>query len=121
MSYRRTFGVVLAGVFVAGVTLRAWAIHELGVQYSHRVVRISDGGLISSGPYRVLRHPAYAGMLLANIGFAVYFSSPASITALILLVAAVLWRIRIEEDVLTELPQYRAFANTRSRIVPGVW
>ena len=115
------FGVVLAGVFVAGVTLRAWAIHELGVQYSHRVVRISDGGLISSGPYRVLRHPAYAGMLLANIGFAVYFSSPASITALILLVAAVLWRIRIEEDVLTELPQYRAFANTRSRIVPGVW
>ncbi|MBP1819295.1 hypothetical protein [Mycobacterium sp. OAE908] len=115
------FGVVLAGVFVAGVTLRAWAIHELGVQYSHRVVRISDGGLVSSGPYRVLRHPAYAGMLLANVGFAVYFSSPASITALTLLVAAVLWRIRIEEDVLTELPQYRAFANTRSRIVPGVW
>ncbi|MBE1548101.1 protein-S-isoprenylcysteine O-methyltransferase Ste14 [Mycobacterium sp. OAS707] len=115
------FGVVLAGVFVAGVTLRAWAIHELGVQYSHRVVRISDGGLVSSGPYRVLRHPAYAGMLLANVGFAVYFSSPASITALTLLVAAVLWRIRIEEDVLTELPQYRDFANTRSRIVPGVW
>ncbi len=76
------FGIVLAGVFVAGVTLRAWAIHEFGVQYSHRVVRISEGGLISSGPYRVLRHPAYAGMLLANIGFAGYFSSPASIAAL---------------------------------------
>jgi protein-S-isoprenylcysteine O-methyltransferase Ste14 len=115
------FGIVLAGVFVAGVTLRAWAIHELGVQYSHRVVRISEGGLISSGPYRVLRHPAYAGMLLANIGFAGYFSSPASIAALTLLVAAVLWRIRIEEDILTESPQYRAFANTRCRIVPGVW
>jgi protein-S-isoprenylcysteine O-methyltransferase Ste14 len=115
------FGIALAGVFVAGVALRAWAIHELGRQYSHRVVRISEGGLISSGPYRVLRHPAYAGMLLANIGFAVYFSSPASIAALTLLVAAVLWRIRIEEGVLTESPQYRAFANTRHRIVPGVW
>jgi len=114
-------GIVLAGVFVAGVTLRAWAIHEFGVQYSHRVVRISEGGLISSGPYRVLRHPAYAGMLLANIGFAGYFASPASIAALTLLVAAVLWRIRIEEDILTESPQYRAFANTRCRIVPGVW
>jgi protein-S-isoprenylcysteine O-methyltransferase Ste14 len=114
-------GIVLAGVFVAGVTLRAWAIHEFGVQYSHRVVRISEGGLISSGPYRVLRHPAYAGMLLANIGFAGYFSSRASIAALTLLIAAVLWRIRIEEDVLTESPQYRAFANTRCRIVPGVW
>ena len=115
------FGIVLAGVFVAGVTLRAWAIHEFGFQYSHRVVRISEGGLISSGPYRVLRHPAYAGMLLANIGFAGYFSSPASIAALTVLVAAVLWRIRIEEDILTESPQYRAFANTRCRIVPGVW
>ena len=115
------FGIVLAGVFVAGVTIRAWAIRELGLQYSHRVVRISEGGLVSSGPYRVLRHPAYAGMLLANIGFAVYFSSPASIAALTLLVAVVLWRIRIEEDILTESPQYRAFANTRCRFVPGVW
>jgi protein-S-isoprenylcysteine O-methyltransferase Ste14 len=114
-------GIVLAGVFAAGVTLRAWAIHELGVQYSHRVVRIAEGGVISSGPYKVLRHPAYAGMLLANIGFVGYFSSPASIAALTLLAAAVLWRIRIEEDILAESPRYRAFANTRCRIVPGVW
>ncbi|MDO3635218.1 methyltransferase family protein [Mycolicibacterium arseniciresistens] len=115
------FGIALAGVFVAGVALRAWAIHELGVQYSHRVVPISEGGLTSSGPYSLLRHPAYAGMLLANIGFVVYFSSPASIAALTLLVAAVLWRIRVEEGILTELPQYRAFADTRCRMVPGVW
>lgn len=115
------FGIVLAGVFVAGVTLRASAVHELGVHYSHRVVRLSEGGLISSGPYRVVRHPAYAGMLLANIGFVGYFASPASLAALALLVAAVLWRIRIEEDILTESPQYRAFASTRCRIVPGLW
>jgi len=115
------FGIVLAGIFGAGVMLRAWAIHELGRQYSHRVVRLSEGGLVSSGPYRTLRHPAYAGMLLANIGFVGYFASPASIAALTLLVAAVLWRIRIEEDILAESPQYRAFANTRCRIVPGVW
>ncbi|WP_051574363.1 isoprenylcysteine carboxylmethyltransferase family protein [Mycobacterium sp. URHB0044] len=115
------FGIVLAGIFVAGVTLRAWAIREFGVQYSHRVVRIAEGGVISSGPYRVLRHPAYAGMLLANIGFVGYFPSPASIAALTFLVAAVLWRIKVEEDILTESPHYRAFANTRCRIVPGVW
>ncbi|MEB3021341.1 methyltransferase family protein [[Mycobacterium] crassicus] len=115
------FGIVLAGVFVAGVTLRACAIHELSEQYSHRVVRISEGDLISSGPYRMLRHPAYAGMLLANMSFVGYFASPASIAALTLLVAAILWRIRIEEDILTESPEYRAFASTRCRIVPGVW
>jgi len=69
----------------------------------------------------VLRHPAYAGMLLANISFVGYFASPATIAALTLLIAAILWRIRVEEDVLTESPQYRAYAGTRCRIVPGVW
>ncbi len=114
-------GVVLAGVFLAGVTLRAWAIHEFGVQYSHRVIRISENDLISSGPYRVLRHPAYAGMLLANVGFVGYFANPASVAALALLIAAILWRIRVEEDVLVESPGYREFASTRSRMLPGVW
>ena len=114
------FGSVLAGVFVAGVTLRAWAIHEFGVQYSHRVVRISEGGLISSGPYRVLRHPAYAGMLLANIGFVGYFSSPASIAALALLIAAILWRIRVEEDILVRVTRISRFASSDADCAGGV-
>lgn len=114
-------GVVLAGVFLAGATLRAWAIQELGATYSHRVVRISESHLICSGPYRVLRHPAYAGMLLANTGFVGYFASPASIAALALLAAAILWRIRVEEGVLMRSPEYREFASIRRRILPGVW
>ena len=114
-------GVVMAGVFLAGATLRAWAIHELGAAYSHRVVPISESGLICSGPYRVLRHPAYAGMLLANIGFVGYFASPASIAALALLAAAILWRIRVEEGVLVRSRDYREFASIRRRILPGVW
>ena len=114
-------GIVLAGVFLAGVTLRAWAIRELGSRYSHRVVGISDGEVICSGPYRVLRHPAYAGMLLANAGFVGYFASPASIAGLVLLAAAILWRIRTEEGVLYRSREYREFASIHSRILPGVW
>jgi protein-S-isoprenylcysteine O-methyltransferase Ste14 len=114
-------GLVLAGVFLAGAALRAWAISELGSQYSHRVVGISDGDVICSGPYRVLRHPAYAGMLLANAAFVGYFASPASIAGLILLTGAVLWRVRTEEAVLFTSPGYREFASIRSRLVPGVW
>ena len=85
------------------------------------MIRISENDLISSGPYRVLRHPAYAGMLLANVGFVGYFANPASVAALALLIAAILWRIRVEEDVLVESPGYREFASTRSRMLPGVW
>ncbi len=114
-------GVVLAGAFVAGAALRAWAIYVVGTAYSHRVVPISEGGLICSGPYRVLRHPAYAGMLLANTAFVGYFASQASIAALALLTAAILWRIRVEEGVLVKSSDYREFASIRRRILPGVW
>lgn len=113
--------IVLAGLFLAGVTLRAWAIHELGARYSHRVVRISENGLVCSGPYRVLRHPAYAGMLLANTAFVSYFASPASIAALALLAAAITWRIMVEESVLKKSAEYREFASARRRLLPGVW
>ncbi|RDH78880.1 hypothetical protein DVS77_09785 [Mycolicibacterium moriokaense] len=113
--------IACAAVFLSGVAVRAWAIHELGAQYSHRVVRIPENQLISSGPYRVLRHPAYAGMLLANVGFVAYFAGPASIAALSLLVAAILWRIRVEENVLGESREYRVFARGRDRLLPGVW
>jgi protein-S-isoprenylcysteine O-methyltransferase Ste14 len=114
-------GVVLAVAFLAGVTLRAWAIHELGARYSHRVVRISGSGPICSGPYRVLRHPAYAGMLLANTAFVGYFASPTSVAALGLLAAAIMWRINVEERLLMESADYREFARARSRFLPGVW
>ena len=67
-----------------------------------------------------LRLTAYAGMLLANIGFVGYFASPASIAALALLTAAILWRIRVEEAVLVRSPEYREFASIRRRILPGV-
>jgi protein-S-isoprenylcysteine O-methyltransferase Ste14 len=60
-------------------------------------------------------------MLLANIGFVGYFASPASIAALTLLAAAILWRIRVEEGVLVRSPEYREFASIRRRILPGVW
>lgn len=113
--------IVLAGVFGAGVALRAWAIRVLGARYSHRVLAISGSDVICSGPYRVLRHPAYAGMLLANAGFVGYFASPASLAGLAVLAAAILWRIKVEEDVLFGSSAYREFACSRRRLVPGVW
>jgi protein-S-isoprenylcysteine O-methyltransferase Ste14 len=114
-------------LFVAGVALRGWAIVTLGRCYSHRVrtpeAMVQEGqGLISHGPYRHLRHPAYSGMLLAHVGVAVLFLNVFVVLALCLaLLPALVRRIRVEEAHLFGLPGYADFAAARARIAPGVW
>ncbi|MBO3749899.1 hypothetical protein J5X84_27785 [Streptosporangiaceae bacterium NEAU-GS5] len=108
-------------VFAAGVTLRHVAIRTLGRFYSHHVVRQADHRLVSHGPYRLIRHPAYAGMLMAHVGFTAFFLNEAGVVALALLVAAVIWRILVEERPLWLIPGYAGYATGRARLVPGVW
>ena len=108
-------------LFVAGITGRQIAIRTLGRFYSHHVMRQDGHRVVSHGLYRMIRHPAYAGMLLANVSFTVFFLNPVSVVALILLIAAVVWRIRVEERALWTIPEYPGYALGKARLVPGVW
>ncbi len=110
-----------ATLFVGGIALRELAIRTLGRLYSHHVALRTEHPIVTGGPYRLIRHPAYAGMLLANIGFVAYFLNPASAAGMVALTVAVLWRIRVEEKVLWQLPVYRSYATGRARLIPGVW
>ncbi len=108
-------------VFVSAVALRLVAIRTLGRFYSHHVVRYSDHSIVTTGPYRFVRHPAYTGMLLANAGFVAFFGNPLSVLLLVVLCAVVVWRILVEERVLSNIPGYSAYSRGRARLVPGVW
>lgn len=108
-------------LFVTGITGRQIAIRTLGQFYSHHVMRQNGHRVVSHGLYRVIRHPAYAGMLLANVSFTAFFANPISVVALLLLIAAVTWRIRVEERALWAIPEYPDYAVGKSRLVPGVW
>lgn len=109
-------------VFLSGVVLRMMSVRTLGRFYSHRVRVTADHALVTGGPYAVLRHPAYTGMLVAHAGFVACFASLPAACALVLLVSMVLVRVRIEERVLTaEVPGYAEFCRTRRRLVPFVW
>lgn len=108
-------------LFAVGVTVRQVAIRTLGRFYTHHVMRQDGHLIVTTGPYRLIRHPAYAGMLLANLGFVVFFLSVYSAVAMVALTAAVIWRLRREERLLWQLPDYPAFATGRARLVPGLW
>jgi protein-S-isoprenylcysteine O-methyltransferase Ste14 len=107
-----------------GLLLRWWSFVSLG-RYFTVVVRTSeDQPVVDRGPYRVLRHPSYTGLLLALAGGGLMLGnwvSTAGAVGVVLL--AVIYRLRIEECALTAAlgDRYREFAASRARLIPNVW
>lgn len=101
-----------------GVLLALWALLALGEAFG---IAPADRGLVAErGPYRAIRHPMYAGEILAFAGW--LLEHPALEGAALLAVAALLaaLRIRWEEEILGEA--YRAYAaRVRWRMIPLVW
>lgn len=111
-----------AGLFLLGVSYRLWAIRTLGRFYSHKVRRLAQHRIVDSGPYRFTRHPAYAGMIIANAGVSIYFLNWLTMCVfLLVLVPSIFLRIWIEERMLFGIEGYSDFANTRKRLFPWIW
>jgi protein-S-isoprenylcysteine O-methyltransferase Ste14 len=111
-------------VLVAGLALRGWSIMTLGDYFTGRVMVSADQPVITAGPYRVLRHPSYTGVLLACAGVGLASANWAGLAVMVLpLLAVLFWRIHAEETALiaTLGERYRAYAAQRKRLVPFVW
>ena len=93
--------------------------------YFTTVVRTSgDQTVIDRGPYRVLRHPAYTGLLLVIAGCGLMLGNWVSLAgSLLLVLAGLVYRMRVEECALVDAlgDAYREFARRRARLVPFVW
>jgi protein-S-isoprenylcysteine O-methyltransferase Ste14 len=112
------------GLLWAGVALRLWSFHTLGRYFTLAVQTSSDQPVIADGPYRVLRHPSYTGLLLAIVGVGFLIGNWVAVTGLAVSAACGLaYRIRVEERaLLRDLgDRYRVFASTRKRMIPYVW
>jgi methyltransferase len=62
--------VIGVAVFAAGKLLKVWAIAELGDRWTYKVLVVPGAPLVSSGPYRFLRHPNYVGVIGELVGIA---------------------------------------------------
>jgi protein-S-isoprenylcysteine O-methyltransferase Ste14 len=109
---------------VAGITIRWTAVYTLGKYFTGTVLIKSDHQLIRTGLYKHLRHPAYAGALLAHLGLGLSFSNWFSLAlSSIPYFVAALYRMRVEERALEEAfgAEYLDYSKTAKRLIPGLY
>lgn len=117
-------GVAGFAVIMLGVALRQSAAHALGRQFTVGLSVLADHVLVESGPYRWVRHPNYAGLLLVAIGTAMMVWSPsAAIVSMLVWLPLALLRIRREERALRARlgAAWGEYSRDRWCLVPGVY
>ncbi len=116
----RVAGVLL---LVLGTALRLWAIAVLGTLHSALVAVQPDHKLVTTGPYKRLRHPSYLGVLLFLVGMPMVFGAWFPLWAIPGCFVAVKWRIMDEEAFLiSEFGEaYENYKKQTWRLVPYVY
>ncbi|MDD5368766.1 MAG: isoprenylcysteine carboxylmethyltransferase family protein [Anaerolineaceae bacterium] len=112
------------GLVAVGVVLFVWARRALGKSYSGHVSVKTGQTLVKSGPYRFIRHPAYAGYLFMALGISLGYSSLAGLgSTFVLLLPSLIYRMKVEERFLTRHfgEAYRQYTGVVKRIIPGIW
>jgi protein-S-isoprenylcysteine O-methyltransferase Ste14 len=121
----RSPGFDIAGALLvaAGLGFAVWARIHLAGNWSGTVTVKQDHELVRSGPYALVRHPIYTGLLLAAIGTVVAIDRWSALVALALMATAFLRKIVIEERFMADAfgPAYATYSRTTARLVPYLW
>jgi protein-S-isoprenylcysteine O-methyltransferase Ste14 len=123
-SYNPAVFAIALVVVWAGIGLRWWSFRTLGRYFTFAVMTSPDQPVITTGPYRVLRHPSYAGILLILGGIGLGYGNWLSFAALTLFpLIGFINRIQVEEAVLSQNlgSSYTTYASGRKRLIPFVW
>ncbi len=107
-----------------GMALRFWSFHTLGRYFTFTVQTSADQPVVDAGPYRVIRHPSYAAILLTMMGLGLIIGNWLSFAVLIVGISCgIVYRIRVEERALSQDlgGRYQDYAAGRKRLVPFLW
>ena len=109
-----------AALAATGMLFTMWARSHLGKNWSGIVTIKQDHELIVSGPYAIVRHPIYTGLLCAFAGSALARGEWRGVLAVLIAILTLWHKLRLEERWMREQfgEQYRAYSRRVSALVP---
>ena len=108
-------GWTLAGACAAGLLFTWWARVSLGSLWSGSVTRKEDHAVIQRGPYRLVRHPIYTGLIVAALANAIQVGQAANLAGALLMTFGFWLKARLEERFLSQQLGEDAYADYRRR------
>lgn len=112
------------GLAAMGTLLFVWARRALGKNYSGHLSATAGQSLVQNGPYRLVRHPAYASYLLMTLGIGLGYSSLLGLASvLFVLLPGVIYRMSVEEKLLSQHfgETYLQYMSETKRLIPRIW
>jgi protein-S-isoprenylcysteine O-methyltransferase Ste14 len=111
------------GITAAGLAFAVLARLYIGKNWS-ALIQVKEGHeLIQSGPYALVRHPIYSGLMLATLGTAIAYGELSGFVGFAMVVAAWAYKSRLEEAAMAEEfgAQYESYRARVKGLVPFVW
>lgn len=123
-SVNKTVAIVGLSIFIIGILIRWISILELNKEFTVDVTITENHTLKTDGIYRNIRHPSYLGLLLECLGLSLAMNSIISIMVVsIPIFLVILYRIRIEENILTEEfgDAYKNYMKVSKKLLPKIF
>jgi len=114
---------LLEGLTVAGTLFTWWARIHLGRFWSNAITRKEGHRVIDTGPYGLVRHPIYTGLLVGLLGTALAIGAPYGFIATALILVGLIIKLHVEEERMRDTfrTDYEAYSRRSARLIPGVY
>jgi len=113
---------VVIGVQLAAVALIIWARVTFGRRSFHLAANPTEGGLVTTGPYRYIRHPIYTAVcLFVTAGALAHLSLGAALLCGLIWASSIARMLCEECLVSVRYPEYQQYAATTARMFPHVF
>jgi len=114
-----TESIIATSISLVGTFLSVFTLAHLGRSFS---LMAEARRLVRTGPYRLVRHPLYVSETIASIGVLMQFRSLYTILIFVAYLLIQFQRMKNEEAILEQtFPDYKEYAQTTARVIPGVF